>query len=78
MKRKIIVSLMLAFCFATTFSISLGYTISYYINLKSVSDEILINGSILPDEEVDLSFETSGKIVEINFKEESPSPQVFS
>lgn len=36
---------------------------------QSVSDEILINGSILPDEEVDLSFETSGKIVEINFKE---------
>ena len=35
---------------------------------QSVSDEILINGSILPDEEVDLSFETSGKIVEINFK----------
>ncbi len=36
---------------------------------QTVSDEILINGSILPDEEVDLSFETSGKIVEINFAE---------
>ena len=36
---------------------------------QSLSDEILINGSILPDEEVDLSFETSGKIVEINFTE---------
>ncbi len=36
---------------------------------QTVSDEISINGSILPDEEVDLSFETSGKIVEINFTE---------
>ncbi len=32
-------------------------------------DEIPIIGRLLPDEEVDLSFETSGKIVEINFKE---------
>ncbi len=38
---------------------------------QTVSDEIFINGSLLPDEEVDLSFETSGKIVEINFKEGS-------
>lgn len=38
---------------------------------QTLSDEIFINGSILPDEEVDLSFETSGKIVEINFKEGS-------
>lgn len=36
---------------------------------QTISDEIFINGSLLPDEEVDLSFETSGKIVEINFKE---------
>nr|WP_302829886.1 efflux RND transporter periplasmic adaptor subunit [uncultured Bacteroides sp.] len=34
-----------------------------------LKDEILISGSLLPDEEVDLSFETSGKIVEINFEE---------
>ena len=38
---------------------------------QTISDEIFINGSLLPDEEVDLSFETSGKIVEINFKEGS-------
>lgn len=36
-----------------------------------LTDEILISGSLLPDEEVDLSFETSGKIMEINFKEGS-------
>ena len=29
-----------------------------------------ISGSLLPDEEVDLSFETSGKIIEINRSEE--------
>lgn len=34
-----------------------------------LTDEILISGSLLPDEEVDLSFETSGKIIEINFEE---------
>lgn len=38
---------------------------------ETLSDEIYINGSLLPDEEVDLSFETSGKIVEINFQEGS-------
>jgi membrane fusion protein (multidrug efflux system) len=38
---------------------------------QTLSDEIYINGSLLPDEEVDLSFETSGKITEINFKEGS-------
>ena len=32
-------------------------------------DEIPIIGSPLPDEEVDLSFETSGKITDINFEE---------
>ena len=32
-------------------------------------DEIPIIGSLLPDEEVDLSFETSGKITDINFEE---------
>ncbi len=36
---------------------------------KTLSDEIFINGSLLPDEVVDLSFETSGKITHINFKE---------
>ncbi|MBQ1930083.1 MAG: efflux RND transporter periplasmic adaptor subunit [Bacteroidales bacterium] len=38
---------------------------------QTLSDEIYINGSLLPDEEVNLSFETSGKITEINFKEGS-------
>lgn len=38
---------------------------------QTLSDEIYINGSLLPDEEVDLSFETSGKITEINFVEGS-------
>lgn len=32
-------------------------------------DEFPITGVLLPDEEVDLSFETSGKVVEINFEE---------
>ncbi len=41
MKRKTIVSLMLAFFFATTFSSSLGYTISYYVNIVSISTETL-------------------------------------
>jgi len=36
-----------------------------------LKDEIQISGSLLPDEEVDLSFETSGKIIEIKFEEGS-------
>ncbi len=36
-----------------------------------LTDEIQISGSLLPDEEVNLSFETSGKIIEINFEEGS-------
>ncbi|MBQ8672933.1 MAG: efflux RND transporter periplasmic adaptor subunit [Bacteroides sp.] len=39
------------------------------IRPSTLRDEILISGSLLPDEEVDLSFETSGKIIEINFEE---------
>ena len=38
------------------------------IKPQLLTDEIRISGSLLPDEEVDLSFETSGKIVEINFE----------
>lgn len=41
------------------------------IKPQLLKDEIQIRGSLLPDEEVDLSFETSGKIVEINFEEGS-------
>ena len=41
------------------------------LNIKPqlLTDQIQISGSLMPDEEVDLSFETSGKIVEINFDE---------
>ncbi|MEG0039224.1 efflux RND transporter periplasmic adaptor subunit [Bacteroides sp.] len=42
------------------------------IKPQLLTDEIQISGSLLPDEEVDLSFETSGKVVEINFEEGSP------
>lgn len=35
----------------------------------TITDEIQVTGLLLPDEEVDLSFETSGKVVAINFKE---------
>ena len=41
------------------------------IKPQLLTDEIQISGSLLPDEEVDLSFETSGKIVDINFNEGS-------
>lgn len=33
-----------------------------------LTDEYVTTGLLLPDEEVDLSFETSGKIVSISFK----------
>ena len=38
---------------------------------QSLTDDISMTGNLLPDEEVDLTFETSGKIVEINFQEGS-------
>lgn len=38
---------------------------------QTLTDDISMVGNLLPDEEVDLTFETSGKIVEINFKEGS-------
>lgn len=41
------------------------------IKPESMTDELTVTGTLLPDEEVDLSFETSGKIVEINFMEGS-------
>ena len=41
------------------------------IKPQLLKDEIRISGSLLPDEEVNLSFETSGKVVEINFTEGS-------
>lgn len=41
------------------------------IRTQSLTDEIYTTGSLMPDEEVDLSFETSGKITEINFTEGS-------
>lgn len=39
------------------------------IKPQLLKDAIVVNGSLLPDEEVDLSFETSGKITSINFTE---------
>ena len=36
---------------------------------STISDEFFVSGSIIPDEEVNLSFETSGKITYIYFKE---------
>ncbi len=41
------------------------------IRPQILKDEVQIIGSLLPDEEVNLSFETSGKITEINFEEGS-------
>jgi membrane fusion protein (multidrug efflux system) len=41
------------------------------ITPQSLSDGISMVGTLLPDEEVDLSFETSGMITEINFQEGS-------
>ena len=39
------------------------------ISHKALTEDIVMVGNLLPDEEVDLTFETSGKIVEINFNE---------
>ena len=39
------------------------------VRTERLTDEIVVTGNLLPDEEVDLSFETSGQVVEINFKE---------
>ena len=36
---------------------------------RTMTDEIVVSGRLLPDEEVNLSFETSGKIVDICFTE---------
>jgi membrane fusion protein (multidrug efflux system) len=41
----------------------------FVITPTQLSEHINSSGTILPDEEVDLSFETSGKIVGINFSE---------
>lgn len=38
---------------------------------RSLTDEIVISGELIPDEEVSLSFESSGKIVSIDFTEGS-------
>lgn len=36
-----------------------------------LTDQLFVSGKLMPDEEVDLSFETSGKIIDINFTEGS-------
>lgn len=41
------------------------------ISTQAMTDDIYTNGDLIPDEEVDLSFETSGKITDINFTEGS-------
>ena len=41
------------------------------IEKQDLSDKLYVSGSLLPDEEVDLTFETSGKITEIHFNEGS-------
>ena len=41
------------------------------ISTQAMTDDIYTNGDLIPDEEVDLSFETSGKITDINFSEGS-------
>ncbi len=41
------------------------------IKPQLLTDEIFISGSLVPDEEVDLSFETSGKVTDIYFEEGS-------
>jgi len=43
--------------------------VGYLIVPTNMSELINQTGTLLPDEEVDLSFETSGKIVKINFTE---------
>jgi membrane fusion protein (multidrug efflux system) len=43
----------------------------YLVVPSSLSELVVSTGTLKPDEEVDLSFETSGKIVEINFTEGS-------
>jgi membrane fusion protein, multidrug efflux system len=45
--------------------------VGYLIVPTKMSELINSNGTLRPDEEVDLSFETSGKIVKINFTEGS-------
>lgn len=41
------------------------------LKYQNLNDVVIGKGRLLPDEEVDLSFETSGKITEISFKEGS-------
>ena len=36
------------------------------IRTQTLTDDLTMVGNLLPDEEVDLTFETSGKIIEIN------------
>lgn len=45
------------------------------IKPQLLTDEYTTTGVLLPDEEVDLSFETSGKVIEINFEEADLYPE---
>jgi len=42
------------------------------IKPRNLTDEIVVTGRLIPDEEVSLSFESSGKIISINFTEGAP------
>lgn len=42
---------------------------SWVVKEQALNDVIFTTGNLMPDEEVSLSFETSGKIVQINFSE---------
>ena len=44
---------------------------AYVITPRTLREEVRSTGNLLPDEEVDLSFETSGKVVGIHFTEGS-------
>lgn len=44
---------------------------AYVVKEKPLTDNITATGTLIPDEQVNLSFETSGKIVSINFDEGS-------
>ena len=47
------------------------HVMGYIISQKTLQDNLQITGSLKPDEEVDLAFETPGKIVNIYFHEGS-------
>ena len=47
------------------------------LKYQSLTDKAIVTGSTIPDEEVDLSFESSGKIVAIYFTEGTHVKVIF-